>query len=73
MKKADAIVRGKFSLSIAQRNALLEEAKELGLDALSIISTCNRTELYGFADDAKQLIDLLCKHSNGSFCSVLKR
>jgi glutamyl-tRNA reductase len=66
-EKADAIVRGKFSLSIAQRNALLEEAKELGLDALSIISTCNRTELYGFADDAKQLIDLLCKHSNGSF------
>ncbi|GGE08316.1 glutamyl-tRNA reductase [Psychroflexus salis] len=66
-EKADAIVRGKFSLSIAQRNALLEEAKELGLDALSIISTCNRTELYGFADQAKSLIDLLCKHSNGSF------
>lgn len=66
-EKADAIVRGKFSLSIAQRNALLEEAKQLGLEALSIISTCNRTELYGFADEAKHLIDLLCKHSNGSF------
>lgn len=71
-EKADAIVRGKFSLSIAQRNALLEEAKQLGLEALSIISTCNRTELYGFADDAKSLIDLLCKHSNGSFAQFEK-
>ncbi len=66
-EKADAIVRGKFSLSLAQRNALLEEAKQMGLEALSIISTCNRTELYGFADQSKILIDLLCKHSNGSF------
>lgn len=71
-EKADAIVRGKFSLSIAQRNALLEEAKQLGLEALSIISTCNRTELYGFADDAKSLVDLLCKHSNGSFAQFEK-
>lgn len=71
-EKADAIVRGKFSLSIAQRNALLEEAKQLGLEALSIISTCNRTELYGFADNAKSLVDLLCKHSNGSFAQFEK-
>lgn len=66
-EKADAIVRGKFSLSLAQRNSLLENAKQLGLEAVSIISTCNRTELYGFADEPNCLIDLLCKHSNGSF------
>lgn len=66
-EKADAVVRGKFSLGLAQRNALLEEAKQQGLEALSIISTCNRTELYGFANDASQLITLLCKHSHGSF------
>lgn len=66
-EKADAIVRGKFSLSLAQRNALLEDAKQLGLEAISIISTCNRTELYGFANEPNLLVDLLCKHSNGSF------
>jgi len=65
-EKADALVRGKFSLSLAQKNALLEDAIELGMDALVATSTCNRTELYGFADDASTLIDLLCKHSNGS-------
>lgn len=65
-EKADAIVRGKFSLSLAQKNALLEDALSSGLDALVATSTCNRTELYGFADDATTLIDLLCKHSNGS-------
>lgn len=65
-EKADALVRGKFSLSLAQKNALLENALHLGMDALVATSTCNRTELYGFANDASTLIDLLCKHSNGS-------
>lgn len=71
-EKADALVRGKFSLSLAQKNALLEEAIDLGMDALVATSTCNRTELYGFADDASTLIDLLCKHSNGSMLTFSK-
>ena len=30
-----------------------------------VLTTCNRTELYGFAADASELIDLLCAHTEG--------
>lgn len=30
-----------------------------------ILSTCNRTEIYGFADNARQLADLLCSEAMG--------
>ncbi len=65
-KKADEVVRGKFSLDDSSIDALLKKAKELGVDGLLVTSTCNRTELHGFAQHPYQLIKLLCEHSNGS-------
>lgn len=65
-KKADAVVRGKFSLDDASIDALLMKAKQMGIDGLLATSTCNRTELHGFAQHPFQLIKLLCEHSNGS-------
>jgi len=65
-KKADAETRGKFSLSDQAKSNLLDEARLEGLPSLIAISTCNRTELYGFAEHPFQLISLLCKHSNGT-------
>ncbi|OSY88243.1 glutamyl-tRNA reductase [Tenacibaculum holothuriorum] len=64
--KADAQTRGKFSLSKENQIALLEEAKSIGLGELFVLSTCNRTEITGFAEHPFQLIGLLCKHSNGT-------
>lgn len=64
--KADAHTRGKFSLTKENQLALLQEAKTMGLEALFVLSTCNRTELTGFAEHPFQLISLLCKHSKGS-------
>ncbi|NNJ89757.1 MAG: glutamyl-tRNA reductase [Eudoraea sp.] len=64
--KADAILRGKFSLDEQAEGAILSQAKELGIDGLLITATCNRTELHGFAQHPFQLIKLLCDHSNGS-------
>ncbi|WP_435264269.1 glutamyl-tRNA reductase [Tenacibaculum sp. nBUS_03] len=64
--KADANTRGKFSLSKENQLALLQEAKERGLGELFVLSTCNRTEITGFAEHPFQLISMLCKHSNGS-------
>lgn len=65
-KKADAEVRGKFSLSDGAKNDLLLQAKEEGVDNLIVTSTCNRTEIYGFAQHPFQLIKLLCENSQGT-------
>ena len=64
-KKADALNRGKYSLSKDNQVSLLKEAKEVGFDGLFVLSTCNRTEITGFADHPFQLIQLLCKYSGG--------
>lgn len=65
-EKADAETRGKFSLVPEAAAALLEQAREEGVDGLLVISTCNRTELYGFAAAPQHLIRLLCTHSGGA-------
>ncbi len=64
--KADAVLRGKFSLDEKAERSILQQAKELGIDGLLITATCNRTELHGFAQHPFQLIKLLCDHSSGS-------
>ncbi len=65
-KKADAEIRGHFSVSeLAQQN-ILTQAQQEGISSLTVISTCNRTELYGFAQTPSQLINILCAHTTGS-------
>lgn len=65
-KKADEEIRGKFSLGEERKKALLRQAGKEGIDEILVISTCNRTEIYGFAQHPFQLIKLLCDNSNGS-------
>nr|WP_299071222.1 glutamyl-tRNA reductase [uncultured Allomuricauda sp.] len=65
-KKADAEVRGKFSLDVPAIDRIMVQAKEQGIDGLLVISTCNRTELYGFAQHPFQLIKLLCDQTLGN-------
>lgn len=65
-KKADAEMRGKFSLDDQAKNNLLLQAKAEGIDSLIVTSTCNRTEIYGFAQHPFQLIKLLCENSQGT-------
>ncbi|WP_292890870.1 glutamyl-tRNA reductase [Nonlabens sp.] len=65
-RKADAEMRGSFSLSADAIDNLLAQAKAEGIPSLAVISTCNRTELYGFAQHPFQLMTLLCAHSNGT-------
>ncbi|MFV8364079.1 glutamyl-tRNA reductase [Flavobacterium sp. ZT3P35] len=65
-KKADAEIRGKFSLDAAAKVRLLEQAKNEGIESLIVTSTCNRTEIYGYAEHPFQLIKLICENSQGS-------
>ena len=65
-KKADATMRGKFSLDENAKINLLNQAKNDGIESLLVTSTCNRTEIYGFAQHPFQLIKLLCENSNGT-------
>ena len=65
-QKADAGVRGLFSLKEAAQEKIHSQAKASGIDGLLVIATCNRTELHGFAQHPYQLIKLLCDNSAGN-------
>lgn len=65
-KKADAVIRGHFSLDDTAKTALLQQAKDAGIESLIVTSTCNRTEIYGFAEHPFQLIKLLCDNTKGT-------
>ncbi len=71
-KKADVSVRSKFSIDIQNQEKLLLEAKESDISGVIIISTCNRTEIFGFAKNPYQFISLLCKYSKGSIDEFAK-
>ncbi|MGY5845884.1 glutamyl-tRNA reductase [Salegentibacter sp. HM20] len=65
-KKADAEIRGHFSLDPEAKTRLLKQAKQEGIEAILVTSTCNRTEIYGFAKHPFELIKLLCEHTHGT-------
>lgn len=65
-KKADAEMRGKFSLDDNGKTNILNQAQREGIEAIIVTSTCNRTEIYGFAQHPFQLIKLLCENSQGT-------
>ena len=65
-KKADAEIRGRFSLDQDSKIALLNQAKSKNIESLIVTSTCNRTEIYGFSQHPFQLIQLLCDNTKGT-------
>jgi glutamyl-tRNA reductase len=64
-KKTDASVRGQFAITQEHYTALLEKAASKNISELFVLSTCNRTEIYGLAN-ADTLINLLCSETAGS-------
>ncbi len=65
-KKADVKVRGAFSVTKENQKLLLLDAKKKGIDGIFVLSTCNRTEITGFAKHPFELISLLIKYSKGN-------
>src|SRR5688572_9864429 len=68
-KKSNATTRGLFAVTTEQYAAILEKSTATGLAELFILSTCNRTEIYGFAENAQQLINLLCSQTKGDIAT----
>lgn len=65
-KKADVKVRGTFSISKENQRLLLQDAKRDGIEGILVLSTCNRTEITGFAKHPFELINYILKYSEGS-------
>lgn len=65
-RKTDADVRGKYAIGNEQYTSILSKASQQYLNELFILSTCNRTEVYGFAEHAGQFIDLICNETTGT-------
>jgi glutamyl-tRNA reductase len=64
-KKIEAETRGRFAISNDQYLSLTRKAHLFGIHEFFVLSTCNRTEIYGFAHDIQQLIELLCSETTG--------
>jgi glutamyl-tRNA reductase len=70
-KKTDAAIRGQFAIGNEQYEKMLALAPSFHLNELFVLSTCNRTEIYGFADNAEQLAGLLCSQTTGDRSAFL--
>ena len=65
-RKSDISVRGKFSLLPEHSLLLLQQATAKYLPGCMVLSTCNRTEIYGMCDHPNLLIEMLCMHTHGN-------
>ncbi len=65
-KKTDAAIRSQYAVSNSVYESILCSASHKGLRELFVISTCNRTEIYGVTDDVQHLVQLLCSETNGN-------
>ena len=65
-RKSDISIRGKFSLLPEQTVLLMEQAVAKKFPGCMVLSTCNRTEIYGICDHPHELIEMLCIHTHGN-------
>lgn len=63
--KADIGTRGMYAVNSEKFEEVAVRAKELGIRSVFIVSTCNRTEIYGFAEHVLILANLLTSVTTG--------
>lgn len=71
-KETPADIRSIFAINTNQYLSLLSTATSFGVNEFFILSTCNRTEIYGFAHNSEQLIDFLCSQTAGDVVTFKK-
>ena len=65
-RKSDATTRGLFAVAQDKLESVFRTASELGIRECFLISTCNRTEIYGFAPSVDILQQIICSGTEGS-------
>jgi len=70
--KANAKVRGLFAVNNMLHRLILDEAKRHNIRSVFVLSTCNRTEIYGYVEDVSVLVDLLTAHTEGGKTEFLE-
>lgn len=65
-KKANQEIRNRYSIANDRISEFLKDAKRKEIDSLVVLSTCNRTEVFGFVEHPYVIIEMLCRHSQGS-------
>jgi len=65
-KKTDTGIRGSFAIGAEQYSSMLSRAAEYGVRDFFVLSTCNRSEIYGIAENPEELVNLFCSHTQGS-------
>ena len=65
-RKSDVSIRGKFSILPEHSLLVLQQAIEKKFPGCMVLSTCNRTEIYGMCDHPHELIEMLCIHTHGN-------
>lgn len=71
-KKSDAETRSLFAISNEQYENIIALSPLYGVSSLFILSTCNRTEIYGVAKDVRNLIDLLNTQMKGDLSNIIE-
>ncbi|MDQ2720918.1 MAG: glutamyl-tRNA reductase [Bacteroidota bacterium] len=65
-RKSDMGTRGKFSLTPEKSLLLLKQAVIKKIPGCLVLSTCNRTEVYGLCHDSGELVEMFCSNTNSS-------
>lgn len=65
-RNTDAATRGDFAINNDQYEGLLNKASAFQVDEFFVLSTCNRTEIFGVAPSAIALAQFICTETKGN-------
>ncbi len=69
-RKTDTAIRSQYAVCSNIYSSILQKAaSQFGLREVFVISTCNRTEVYGVTDNVNNFIQLLCSETGGDECN----
>lgn len=65
-EKADAEIRGKFTFFPDSVKDFTRDGIAMGMENFFVVSTCNRSEFYGYANSVEDIVNLYCHYTQGN-------